>query len=100
MFRRRAYGPFDYQWSHDLRGIEFTSQSEKFAEVCSCDEFYADLRPWALPLAVCRAAAVTAAMIARSIPVGLTDQQRAASLADLLHEHDVGGFAVRLTGGL
>lgn len=96
IFRRQRYGPFDYEWSNDLQGIEFTYQQQKFGEVCSRDEFYADLKPWRLPMTVCRAAAVTSAMIASSIADGLTVPERIETLKSLLTRHDLGRFQVRL----
>jgi hypothetical protein len=43
MHRRQEYGPFDYQWSSDLRGLEMIYQGEKFGEHCSENQIYADL---------------------------------------------------------
>jgi hypothetical protein len=97
LFRRRGYGPFDYQWSLDLHGIEFTYQGEKFGEVCSRDEFYADLKPFELPMTVCRAAAIAAAMIAQSISEGTGTRDRVLQLQRMLVELDVPGFQVRLS---
>ena len=41
--RQQEYGPFDYQWSTDLRGLEMIYQGEKFGEHCSENQIYADL---------------------------------------------------------
>ena len=41
--RSRVHGPFDYEWSTDLHGVEFLYQGSKFGEYCSADELYADL---------------------------------------------------------
>jgi len=97
-FRRRCYGPFDYQWSLDLRGIEFTYQGKKFGEVCSREEFYADLKPFELPMTVCRAAAIAAAIIAQGIPDGISTGTRVDQIDQLLKELDVPGFTVRNGG--
>ena len=58
--RNALFGPFDYQWSGDLYGIEFNYQGQKFGEVCSDEEFFADLKPFGLPISVARVAALTA----------------------------------------
>jgi hypothetical protein len=50
--RRREYGPFDYEWSKDLCGIELTYQGRKFGEYCSDDEIFADLKEFRLPAGV------------------------------------------------
>jgi hypothetical protein len=94
-FRRRNYGPFEYQWSIDLRGMEFNYQGQKFGEVCSREEFYADLKPFELPMTVCRAAAITAAIIAQGIPDGISVQERAIQIDGLLKKLEVRGFGVR-----
>lgn len=56
--RRLEYGPFDYEWSPDLRGIELTYCGQKFGEICSECEIYADLREHALPMRVVEVASV------------------------------------------
>ena len=49
--RHREYGPFDYEWSRDLGGVELIYGREKFGEFCSADEIYADLKEFHLPMA-------------------------------------------------
>ena len=93
--RQELFGPFDYQWSLDLRGIEFTYQGQKFGEVCSREEFYADLKPFELPMTICRAAAITAAIIGQSIPEGVGIDERVIQVRRLLRELNVPGFGVR-----
>lgn len=96
--RRRSWGPFDYQWSDDLRGVEFTFQGSKFGEVCGPDEFFADLAPYRLPISVCRTAAVVAGSVAISVSMAEGPEARAARLARALDKWGFGRFAVR-TGG-
>ena len=56
--RHREYGPFDYEWSADLSGLEMTFQGEKFGEYCSNDELFADLKPYKLPMSVIQVSTV------------------------------------------
>src|SRR5262245_31833571 len=50
--RRREYGPFDYEWSKDLNGVELTYAGQKFGEYCSDAEIFADLKEFQLPTSV------------------------------------------------
>src|SRR6056297_1316495 len=47
--RRDCYGPFDYQWSGDLYGVELLYQGDKYGECCNSEQFFADLKPYQLP---------------------------------------------------
>jgi hypothetical protein len=95
--RHQLYGPFIYQWSGDLYGLEFTYQGEKFGEVCSEDEFFADLKPFGLPVSVARVAAVTAGSIAVGIRAGSREEDRIAHLLLLLRKFDLHRFHIRST---
>lgn len=95
VFRRRLFGPFDYQWSGDLYGIEFTYQGRKFGEVCSEDELFADLGPFGLPMTVCRVAALTIGIMAVGIRCGGYPEDREIRLAELLRHHGLQRFSVR-----
>lgn len=93
--RRQTWGPFDYQWSTDLRGVEFTFQGCKFAEVCREDEFFADLAPFRIPISICRAAAIVAGSTAISISMAEEPEARVSRLAEALAEYGFGRFVVR-----
>ncbi len=93
--RNELFGPFVYQWSGDLYGIEFTYQGEKFGEVCSEDEFFADLKPFGLPISVARVVALTAGVITVSIRTGSSLDERAAHLIQLLQKFDLQRFSIR-----
>lgn len=93
--RNELFGPFDYQWSGDLYGIEFNYQGEKFGEVCSDEEFFADLKPFGLPLSVARVAALTAGVIAFGIRAGSSLDERVSHLISLLQKFDLGRFQIR-----
>jgi hypothetical protein len=93
--RHELYGPFDYQWSGDLYGIEFNYQGQKFGEVCSEDEFFADLKPFGLPISVARVAALTAGTFAVGIRAGTSQDARVTHLISLLERFDLGRFSVR-----
>lgn len=65
--RREFYGPFDYQWSIDLRGIEFLYQQNKYGECCSDEEFFADLKHFQLPRRVSQVATIVTGTVVSCI---------------------------------
>lgn len=93
--RQELFGPFDYQWSGDLYGLEFTYQGQKFGEICSEDEFYADLKPFGLPISVARIAAIIAGTIVVSIRSGTSTDERVTHLISLLQQFNLGRFSIR-----
>ena len=93
--RQELFGPFDYQWSLDLYGIELTYQGEKYGEVCSDDEFYADLKPFGLPISVSRVAALTAGVLAKGIRSGTSIDERISHLIGLLQQFELDRFRIR-----
>lgn len=94
VFRRREFGPFDYQWSSDLRGIAFTYQGMKFGEFCSDEEFFADLRPFGLPMTVCRIAALIAGNLALVVGSEKSPECREEQLRELLRKYGFARFQV------
>ncbi len=92
--RRIAFGPFDYEWAPDLSGIEFTYQGEKFGEVCSENQFYADLAPFGLPRRVSQVAMVVLGCLMISIDAGEDIERRMARLAENLAYFGLEHFAV------
>ena len=93
--RGRCYGPFDYQWSNDLRGVELTYQDIKFGEICSHEELFADLSEFQLPMAVCRVATITAGTLALGIAAGECSELRVSALIDALSRFGFERFHVR-----
>lgn len=93
--RCQIWGPFDYQWSTDLRGVEFTYQGTKYGEVCGRDEFFADLAPFRIPISICRVAAIVAGSTAVSISMAEGSGARRSRLAESLDKYGFGRFAVR-----
>jgi hypothetical protein len=93
--RQELFGPFDYQWSGDLYGIEFTYQGQKFGEVCSEDEFYADLKPFGLPISVARVAALIAGHSSSAFVPGHQRMSVFHTLISLLQQFDLGRFRIR-----
>jgi hypothetical protein len=65
--RRKSYGPFDYEWSKDLSGMELVYQGRKFGEYCSVDEIHADLKEFKLPKTVAEVGTITLGSIIQSI---------------------------------
>ncbi len=93
--RNELFGPFIYQWSGDLYGIEFTFQGQKFGEVCSDEEFFADLKPFGLPISVARVVALTAGVIAIGIRAGTSLDERVSHLISLLEKFSLQRFSIR-----
>ncbi|MEO2020085.1 MAG: hypothetical protein ABGZ53_37620 [Fuerstiella sp.] len=93
--RGRCFGPFDYQWSLDLRGVELTYQGLKFGEICGREEFYADLAEFRLPISVCEVAAITAGTLAAGVAEGRCVDQRVSNLLTLLEKFGFSRFRVR-----
>lgn len=78
--RRREYGPFDYEWSTDLYGVELTYQGRKFGEICSEREIYADLEGFGLPARVTEVASIVAGCMLFGLLNGLHEDERSALL--------------------
>ena len=91
--RRREYGPFDYQWSADLRGLELTYQGQKFGEHCSEDEIFADLKEYQLPQTVVEVACIALGSLLYGIINSLDEGERRKFLVDRLREHGYEKFA-------
>ncbi len=90
--RRREFGPFDYEWSHDLRGLALLYQGEKFGEICSDEELFADLKEFRLPMRVVEVATLTLGCLLYGILSGLGPDQRRELLATHLSEHGYADF--------
>ncbi len=91
--RSRVHGPFDYEWSTDLHGVEFLYQGSKFGEYCSADELYADLTEFKLPQKVYEVASIVIATIVRDILEAIADRDRSASVAAQLTQMGFEQFA-------
>ncbi|WP_417851689.1 hypothetical protein [Thalassoglobus sp.] len=97
--RRREYGPFDYEWSEDLRGIELHYQGVKFGEVCSVHELFADMREFGLPMRVVEVACVVFGSSLLGITGGFNSQERDKMLTETLREFHCGDFIAREDDG-
>ena len=65
--RRKTYGPFDYEWSKDLSGVELVYMGIKFGEYCSQEEIFADMKEFKLPKTVVEVGTITLGSIIQSI---------------------------------
>jgi len=90
--RRREYGPFDYDWSADLRGMELLYQGVKFGEICSVNEIFADLHEFRLPTRVVEVACVVLGCIVLGVSCGFNERERSALLVDTLHQFNCHQF--------
>lgn len=82
--RRERFGPFDYQWSQDLNGIEFLYLGEKYGECCSSEEFFADLKPYGLPSRVSQVAAIVTGTLTKCIFQGVAQRFRHQEITEQL----------------
>lgn len=82
--RRLEYGPFDYEWIPNLRGIELMFRGRKFGEILSEDEIYADLSEFRLPHRVVEVAVLVLGTALYSGLNGYTDCERRDFLEDSL----------------
>lgn len=85
LHRRREYGPFDYEWSRDLGGIELHFQGEKFGEYCEPGAIDADLKEHRLPMTVVKVASIVLGCIVKSIVTGAGDNGRREGIMDRLN---------------
>ena len=74
--RTQTFGPFDYEWSQDFLGMEMTYCGDKFGEFCSVDEFFADLKPYGLPIRVSEVATLVMILVIRGVLDGATSIER------------------------
>ena len=91
--RRREYGPFDYEWSRDVAGVELLYQGQKFGEYCSREEIYADLRPFALPRRVVEVACITLGAVIFGVLNGLDESHKRWTIYDHLTRRGLDRFA-------
>ena len=82
--RRRDYGPFDYEWSHDFAGVELIYAGKKFGEYCSKDEIFADLKEFRLPAAVVEVATIVLGCLVRGVLNGQPEAERRQLIRDQL----------------
>ena len=95
--RRREYGPFDYEWSSDLRGVELMYRGEKFGEYCSPGELFADLKPARLPRTVVAVGSIVLGCIILGILNGLDPAARRELIETRLRETGYERFAPEVT---
>ena len=60
--------------------MELTYQGQKFGEICSEEELFADLTEFQLPMSVCRVAVITAGTLAAGIVDGHCMEERISQL--------------------
>lgn len=92
--RRRRYGPFDYEWSSDFRGVELLYDGNKFGEYCSADELFADLKPFGLPMSVVSVTSIVMGCVLFGIFQGLREPERRELVALRLREHGFDRFSL------
>ncbi|MEP3481385.1 MAG: hypothetical protein ABJZ55_19240 [Fuerstiella sp.] len=93
--RGQSFGPFDYQWSLDLHGLELLYRGRKFGEICSPDSLFADLTEFQLPMSVCRVAVITLGVIVNGISTGDCMDQKVSNLLTALEQFGYSRFQLR-----
>ena len=96
--RHREFGPFDYEWSRDMLGIEFLYRRRKFGEYCSDDEISADLKEFQLPMRVVEVTAIVCGSIVFGILNGLSQAEKKAVLLRNLRQNELLRFAENVEG--
>lgn len=96
--RHREFGPFDYEWSCDMLGIEFLYRREKFGEYCSDDEISADLKEFQLPMRVVEVTAIVCGSIVFGLIHGLSQAEKKAILLQNLNQNELPRFAENIEG--
>lgn len=96
--RHREFGPFDYEWSRDMLGIEFLYQRKKFGEYCSDEEISADLKEFKLPMRVVEVTAVVCGSIIFGIIHGFSQAEKKAILLKNLQLSRMTQFAEDIKG--
>ena len=92
--RRRKYGPFDYEWSSDFRGVELLYDGTKFGEYCSLEELFADLKPFGLPMSVVSVTSIVMGCVLFGVFHGLRDAERRELVTLRLREHGFDRFSL------
>lgn len=90
--RRQKYGPFDYEWSSDFRGVELLYNGVKFGEYCSVEELFADLKPFDLPMSVVSVTSIVMGCVLFSVFHGYREGERYDLIATRLREHGFDRF--------
>lgn len=88
--RRRRYGRFTYEWTHDLNGLELLCERRKFGEICSAEQLCADLSDFAMPHPVRCVATIVLGCLVRELGDGRSHRDR---LRRLRNELDKLGYA-------
>lgn len=94
VYRGRAFGPFDYEWSKDFAGIEMTFRGIKFGEYVSRQEIFADLKEFELPGPVVNVATIAIGSIVSGVLEGLPEAERSLKLAERLSAMGFGRFVL------
>lgn len=90
--RRQKYGPFDYEWSSDFRGVELLYNGVKFGEYCSVEELFADLKPFDLPMSVVSVTSIVMGCVLFSVFHGFREGERYDLISARLREHGFDRF--------
>ena len=94
MYHHECFGPFDYSWSLDLRGLELNYCGVKFGECCGQAEFFADLSDFGLPPSVTLVATLALGVLVDGIQRGIPREQRVGLVREQLSKHGFTAYQV------
>lgn len=96
--RHREYGPFDYEWAPNLRGIEFTYCRQKFGEFYDILEISADLREFKLPMRVVEVSTIVTGSLVLGLMSGVESSAKRQIIEENLERHGLHRFARNIEG--
>lgn len=96
--RHIEYGPFDYEWVPNLRGIEFTYCHQKFGEFYDILEIQADLKEFKLPMRVVEVSSVVTGSIVLGLLCGLEGEEKRRMIEENLERFGLHRFAANIEG--
>lgn len=73
--------------------MEMTYKGDKFGEFCSSNEFFADLKPFRIPLQVCEVGTLVLGLVMQGLLSGLTATERDSQVEQELVSRGFGQFA-------
>lgn len=96
--RHREYGPFDYEWSRDMAGIELLYGRTKFGEYCGSEEISADLREFQLPMRVVEVSSIVCGAIILGLLSGFDATAKKQIVEQQLNERGLQRFSESILG--
>lgn len=81
-----------------MRGVELTYRGQKFGEICSECEVFADMKEFSLPMRVVQVASVVLGCTVLGVSRGFSPWERQTLLETMLRYHGCGQFCPDIDG--